>query len=136
MPRRPSGDHVPADDNAVEFSGNARAASGWPCLSRRDADRRRLTCDAIKRDEPRLRPCFACTCHLPVNLSVEYSQQYQWRPWRRIYAALPDLRGQTLLDLGCGVGDQAADLAARGARVIGIDMNDELLRTARSRNIA
>jgi ubiquinone/menaquinone biosynthesis C-methylase UbiE len=58
-----------------------------------------------------------------------------WRAWSTIFDALPPLRGQTVLDLGCGVGDQAAELVARGARVIGVDMNDELLRTARSRRL-
>ena len=40
-----------------------------------------------------------------------------------------------MLDLGCGVGDQAAELVARGARVIGVDANEELLATAQSRRI-
>jgi SAM-dependent methyltransferase len=40
-----------------------------------------------------------------------------------------------VLDLGCGVGDQAAELADRGARVIGIDLNEELLSEARSKGI-
>jgi SAM-dependent methyltransferase len=41
-----------------------------------------------------------------------------------------------VLDLGCAVGDQAAELARCGARVIGIDMNEELLHEARSRGLA
>ena len=40
-----------------------------------------------------------------------------------------------MLDLGCGIGDQAAELVARGARVIGIDRNEELLEAARSRGL-
>jgi SAM-dependent methyltransferase len=68
-----------------------------------------------------------------VSLSDEYKQQLQWRPWPRIFAALPPLAGRTVLDLGCGVGDQAAELVARGARVIGVDTNDALLREARAR---
>jgi SAM-dependent methyltransferase len=40
-----------------------------------------------------------------------------------------------VLDLGCGVGDQASLLAARGARVIGIDQNSELLAAAKAREI-
>jgi SAM-dependent methyltransferase len=34
------------------------------------------------------------------------------------------------------VGDPAAELVARGARVVGVDMNEELLREARSRRLA
>jgi trans-aconitate methyltransferase len=33
------------------------------------------------------------------------------------------------------VGDQAAEIVARGARVIGIDVNEELLREAQSRQL-
>lgn len=40
-----------------------------------------------------------------------------------------------MLDLGCGVGDQAAELVARGARVIGVDLNEELLRVAQARQL-
>jgi trans-aconitate methyltransferase len=69
-------------------------------------------------------------------LSDEYLRQYRWRPWRQIYAALPDLTGQTVFDIGCGVGDQAADLAARGAKVVGLDRNEELINVARSRHVA
>lgn len=49
--------------------------------------------------------------------------------------ALPDLRGQKILDLGCGAGDQAALLTERGGRVVGIDMIAELLDAAGSRQL-
>jgi ubiquinone/menaquinone biosynthesis C-methylase UbiE len=39
------------------------------------------------------------------------------------------------LDLGCGIGDQAAELIARGARVIGVDANEALLDVARSKQL-
>jgi trans-aconitate methyltransferase len=70
-----------------------------------------------------------------MSLSTDYKRQYSWRPWLKIFDALPPLRGQTVLDLGCGVGNQAAELVARGARVIGVDMNEELLREAQSRQL-
>ena len=71
-----------------------------------------------------------------MSLADDYKRQFPWRPWPEIFAALPPLDGRTVLDLGCGPGDQAAQLAARGARVIGLDMNEELLREARARGIA
>ncbi len=71
-----------------------------------------------------------------MSLSSEYKQQFGWRDWPTIFAALPSLHGQTVLDLGCGVGDLAAEFVARGARVIGVDMNQELLREARSRQLS
>jgi SAM-dependent methyltransferase len=71
-----------------------------------------------------------------MSLSSEYKRQVVWRDWPRIFDALPALRGQTILDLGCGVGDQAAELVRRGARVIGVDLNEDLLREARERQLA
>src|SRR5262245_37712030 len=70
-----------------------------------------------------------------MSLSEEYRRQLEWRDWPRVFEELPPLRGRTVLDLGCGVGDQAAELVKRGARVLGIDANDELLREARSRRL-
>jgi 2-polyprenyl-3-methyl-5-hydroxy-6-metoxy-1,4-benzoquinol methylase len=56
-----------------------------------------------------------------VSLAGEYRRQSGWRSGPDILAALPRLEGATVLGLGCGVGDQAALLAARGARVLGFD---------------
>lgn len=70
-----------------------------------------------------------------MSLAREYRRQLEWRDWASVLDALPPLAGQLVLDLGCAVGDQAAELAARGARVIGVDANEELLAEARSRSI-
>lgn len=40
---------------------------------------------------------------------------------------------ELILDLGCGTGDVAATLAARGARVIGVDASAEMIASARQR---
>ena len=71
-----------------------------------------------------------------MSLASEYQRQFGWRDWPGIFAVLPELSGRTILDLGCGAGDQAAELVARGAHVIGVDANDELLRVAGSRGLA
>lgn len=70
-----------------------------------------------------------------MSLANIHKRQFTWRPWPDIIGVLPALEGQTILDLGCGVGDLAAEFVARGARVIGIDMNEELLHEARSRRL-
>ena len=70
-----------------------------------------------------------------MSLADEYKQQFRWRDWATIFDGLPALQGQTILDLGCGVGDLAAEFVNRGARVIGVDINEELLREARSRGL-
>jgi ubiquinone/menaquinone biosynthesis C-methylase UbiE len=71
-----------------------------------------------------------------MSLSSQYKRQFGGRDWASVLEALPPLRGQTVIDLGCGVGDLAAELVARGARVIGCDMNEEFLREARSRQLS
>src|SRR5215831_7445248 len=71
-----------------------------------------------------------------MNLAQEYRRQFGWRDWPAVFDQLPALDGRTVLDLGCGVGDLAAELAARGAKVIGYDLNETLLDEARSHGIA
>jgi ubiquinone/menaquinone biosynthesis C-methylase UbiE len=68
-----------------------------------------------------------------MNLIEVYKNQYKWRSWDKVYDRLPDMNAQTVLDLGCAVGDQAADFTTRGARVIGIDLNADLLKEAELR---
>ena len=71
-----------------------------------------------------------------MSIVEDYKHQFAWRPWPIILDALPSVAGQTILDLGCAVGDQAAELVARGAYVIGIDASEDLLREARSKCLA
>lgn len=68
-----------------------------------------------------------------MDLIAYYRRQYSWRHWRFIYDQLPPVRDRILLDLGCGIGDQSADLAAYGARVIGIDGNADVISVATAR---
>lgn len=70
-----------------------------------------------------------------MSLADDYRRQLPWRSWSTVLDALPSVAGSTLLDLGCAIGDQAALLAERGANVIGIDANDELLAVAKARGI-
>ena len=49
-------------------------------------------------------------------------------------ALLGDLAGQTVLDAACGEGFLSRLLAARGARVIGIDLSPRLIHQARAKN--
>ena|SRR5690606_37480284 len=71
-----------------------------------------------------------------MTLVSDYARQLRFRDWSRILATLPSLEGQRVLDLGAGIGDLAAELAARGARVVGIDGHPELVEAARARHIA
>jgi SAM-dependent methyltransferase len=70
-----------------------------------------------------------------MSLADEYRRQLRWRDWATAFAAIPPLRDRIVLDLGCAVGDVAAELAARGARVLGFDRDEDLLAVARSQRI-
>jgi tRNA (mo5U34)-methyltransferase len=51
--------------------------------------------------------------------------------WQQIAACLPrDMSGLTVLDIGCNAGYYSLALAARGARVLGIDADPHYLRQA------
>jgi len=56
-----------------------------------------------------------------MNVAENYERQRGWRSWNQIFEKLPVAPGQVILDLGCGIGDEARELAAHGANVIGID---------------
>ncbi|HET7696997.1 MAG TPA: ubiquinone/menaquinone biosynthesis methyltransferase [Vicinamibacterales bacterium] len=57
------------------------------------------------------------------------------RRWKLRLAALADLRsGTTALDLACGTGDIACELARRGARVFGLDLTHRMLQLAQQKN--
>lgn len=70
-----------------------------------------------------------------MSVADEYRRQYAWRDWKSAFGALPAVRGRRVLDLGCGVGDQAAELVARGATVVGVDAFPEVLEAARARGL-
>ena len=72
---------------------------------------------------------------MPSSLSAQYKKQYKWRDWATVFKLMPSLNKLTILDLGCGIGDQTALLSQRGASVIGIDQDSELLEQARKKNI-
>jgi magnesium-protoporphyrin O-methyltransferase len=44
-----------------------------------------------------------------------------------------DLRGARVMDAGCGAGQMTAELAARGARVVAVDISPSLVEIARKR---
>jgi len=51
----------------------------------------------------------------------------------RMFALLGDVRGRTILDLGCGEGGYARELTRRGAHVTGADGSERLIEVARQR---
>jgi 2-polyprenyl-3-methyl-5-hydroxy-6-metoxy-1,4-benzoquinol methylase len=65
---------------------------------------------------------------LPAHLDPPYYQL------RRAFLRRGVMSGERVLDVGCGDGRFAAELAAHGASVVGIDVAEEPLRRARERN--
>ena len=51
----------------------------------------------------------------------------------RLLTMVGDVAGKTILDLGCGEGGYARQLARRGARVTGVDGSERLIEVARRR---
>jgi SAM-dependent methyltransferase len=70
-----------------------------------------------------------------MSLVEHYSRQYDWRRWSDVYPYLGDLSGARVVDLGCGIGDQARDLSQLGAHVFGMDGNQDFIDHAKSRGI-
>lgn len=54
-------------------------------------------------------------------------------PLEYAFHLLGDVNGKTILEFGCGDGENTAILADRGAKVIALDISDELLDIARTR---
>jgi SAM-dependent methyltransferase len=54
-------------------------------------------------------------------------------PLRYAFYLMGDVIGKTVLDLGCGSGENLVPLLARGAHVIAIDLSPELIELARKR---
>jgi SAM-dependent methyltransferase len=54
-------------------------------------------------------------------------------PLEYAFALLGDVRGLSVLDFGCGSGENTMLLASRGARVLGLDISAPLIELARQR---
>jgi SAM-dependent methyltransferase len=66
-----------------------------------------------------------------TDLAEQYRRQERWRRWDEALKPVPLRAGQSVLDLGCGVGAVTGRLHRMGARVIGVDGNEALLAVAR-----
>jgi SAM-dependent methyltransferase len=70
-----------------------------------------------------------CSYGMPgfYNRSIQLTQQLALRPWLSVAP------GTAVLDVGCGIGRWSRYLAARGARVTGIDLSPTMIAEARLR---
>jgi ubiquinone/menaquinone biosynthesis C-methylase UbiE len=65
-----------------------------------------------------------------MTLIEDYKNQNIWRQGDSYISRLPITDNEVILDLGCGVGDVTYLLSQKARKVIGIDMNVELLNEA------
>jgi magnesium-protoporphyrin O-methyltransferase len=74
------------------------------------------------------------TSDAPVSRIRETVRQGRDRMRDIMLARLPqDLRGARVLDAGCGTGAMTAELAARGAEVLAVDISPQLIGIAEAR---
>lgn len=65
-----------------------------------------------------------------MTLLEDYKNQNKWRHWNTYLDKLPIKSNEIILDLGCGLGYVTNLLSQKAGKVIGIDINAELLNEA------
>lgn len=63
----------------------------------------------------------------------EAKHAFVWEKARGLLEWLAPGAGERILDLGCGTGQLSAEIAASGARVVGVDRSPDMIATARKR---
>ena len=66
-----------------------------------------------------------------ITVALSYGQDRRWK--RRLIDLAAPQRGSRALDLATGTGDIAFALAARGARVVGLDITQRMIELARAK---
>ncbi|MBN2637127.1 MAG: class I SAM-dependent methyltransferase [Prolixibacteraceae bacterium] len=70
-----------------------------------------------------------------TSISKYYSEIFPYNPAQCQFVKnrAGELAGKTILDIGCATGELAFQLAESGAKVTGIDLNEDLLQQAKSK---
>lgn len=85
-------------------------------------------------DRTATRTWEALTSEAPVSRVRETVRAGRDQMRAMMLSRLPDdLRGARVLDAGCGAGQMTAELAARGADVLAVDLSPKMMGIARSR---
>lgn len=66
-----------------------------------------------------------------ITILLSYGQDKRWK--RRLADLAADAHDRRVLDLACGTGDIAFEFAARGHRVVGLDITHRMLQIARAK---
>jgi ubiquinone/menaquinone biosynthesis C-methylase UbiE len=69
------------------------------------------------------------------NFEVSFENEITWALRRKTYAIIESLipSGGSILDINCGIGIDAVELALRGFRVTGVDVSSKMIEQARLR---
>src|SRR5262245_18497372 len=67
-----------------------------------------------------------------ITVALSYGQDRRWK--RRLIELAAPRAGAQALDLATGTGDIAFALAARGARVVGLDVTFRMIELAKAKN--
>src|SRR6185436_10713848 len=67
-----------------------------------------------------------------ITVALSYGQDQRWK--RRVIALADPRQGLRVLDLATGTGDLAFAAAARGARVVGLDITYRMIELARRKS--
>lgn len=71
------------------------------------------------------------------DVADHYDETFKWLSYRTpieehsILGAVGEVRGQSVLELACGTGHYTRVLLRRGARVLGVDLSEDMVRIAR-----
>jgi SAM-dependent methyltransferase len=84
----------------------------------------------VKRSAEEARKTSLTPCEVDRYLNPPADSPY---PLEYAFHLLGDVRGKTVVDLGCGTGENIVPLAKRGAQVIGIDISPDLIALAEQR---
>ncbi|MGS0674673.1 class I SAM-dependent DNA methyltransferase [Shewanella sp. 125m-1] len=71
-----------------------------------------------------------------MNLLQEYEKQQRWRNWQRYLQFIPVSQDDSMVDLGCSVGDVSRLFSYRVKNVLGVDINQEFIDFCESNKVS
>jgi SAM-dependent methyltransferase len=93
---------------------------------RNEAERKRSSEEARRRESENLASPRNITRYMNPQQDTVYALEYA-------YYLLGDVLNKTVLDLGCGAGENSVLLARRAAKVVGLDISPDLVEIAQRR---
>lgn len=69
-----------------------------------------------------------------MGLLNEYEKQQLWRNWPQYLQLIPLTLSDSVVDLGCSIGEVSRHFSQRVSRVVGIDLNEEFVRFCQAKS--